>query len=143
MANKSENSENISKALILLALLALLIAVGVLLMKSKGKLRNKADVSGIVPADSAMVRNLTGVYDVSFSTEDDFEAATAEILPGEEGEYELITVNEYGPKTYTLKIEGLKLLSEELGEGSVEYKKSIDKITITFTKGGEICTLTK
>jgi hypothetical protein len=143
MKNKTENSENLSKVLILIAFAALVIAVIVLGTKTGKKLRNNAELKGTVPADSAMMMNLAGTYDVSFSSYDSLDASSAEILPIDDDQYELVTISKYGPRTYTLQIAGTTLHSDILGEGTVEYKKSVDKTTITFTKGGETCTFTR
>ncbi len=143
MKSNSENSENLSKILMLSAFAALVVAAIVLLAKTGKKLRNNAESRGTVPADSAMMMNLSGTYDVSYSSYDSLDASSAEILPIDGNEYELVTISKYGPRTYTLQVAGTTLRSDILGEGTVEYKKSVDKTTITFTKGGETCTFTR
>ena len=112
MKSNSENSENLSKILMLSAFAALVVAAIVLLAKTGKKLRNNAESRGTVPADSAMMMNLSGTYDVSYSSYDSLDASSAEILPIDGNEYELVTISKYGPRTKTLKIARTTLRSE-------------------------------
>lgn len=93
---------------------------------------------------SASYQNLPGTYSILVDNAGAETRYTGVIEEDALGNYVLRIYDEYEPRTVLLTVtDDGTLESEELGKGTMTYKKNIDKTTLTFIKEDSKCTLTK
>lgn len=108
--------------------------------------RLRAEYNRVVVQEDTVipsVSRLVGNYFVLVTDKGGDTRYQGSILEDALGQLILRIYDDYEPRTIHLSIVGDTVTSDELGVGTMTYKKNIDKTTITFSKANSICILTK
>jgi len=146
--NGAQKKHSVSFPLIL-TILAALIVVGVsadYFVKKNKEAKARIEEAMSQEAVPITAGNIIGHYTIALQEEVDEDATnyTGFIDIDAVGACTLHILSEYEPRLLLLDINSDgTVTNDELGIGTMTYKRSIDKTTITFKKGNQTCTLTK
>ena len=97
-----------------------------------------------VSVSTGVLQRLEGNYSMKIVSEGKTRYSTATVKELATGQFQIARVTVYGPVYYGFLLsEDGTVHSEELGDGTVSYKESIDKTTIRFEREDSICELTR
>ena len=111
----------------------LLCVLGVVVGSGVKNKNDKALMKEVVMLPSNIKDKLPGFYMLQRKSEGgNSEKLTSEIKE-KDGVYGIRIVTDYGPEYHYFTVEGSNLKSETLGQGTIKYKQSVDKIILSFT----------
>jgi len=140
-----ENTEQKKSKTWPVIIIAFLAVVAILLgfyFGMKSNVEDKATAAEQCDSLAVSIENLVGNYEIRLDRLDSALAMTGYIDTDSLGFTRLHILSEYEPRLLPLEItpDG-KVYNEELGEGYMTYKPSVEITTITFQKEDTICVL--
>lgn len=111
----------------------LLCVVGVAVGSGVKNKKDDALMKEVVMLPSNVKDKLSGFYMLQRNSDGGSREKLTSEIKEKDGVYGIRIVTDYGPEYHYFTVEGSNLKSETLGQGTIKYKQSVDKIILSFT----------